>query len=290
MYAPQKWGEKYIQSSSLLAMMLHDGYIDSNGELTTKWTNSTEKQKEDFILKVTGVNNKLHGRYSPKEAAIAQQDVFYRAISQFRKFIPAAYEARFDKKHFDSRLGHEIEGRYLTFGREVLGKIFTGEGWNNLFLPLISAQKALAKDNLTENEIANIRKTAFESLIVIGCVILGMIGGGSSDEDKKRRKSAWYKSLMLSLNRVSGDVAFFYSPDQLNNLAKNAVPMTQLTGDIIKLGKYTMSQFGDAPEFKGGNAKGQNKLVKGLLNITPGSNIIQDATKVLNDNPLDEIK
>ena len=293
MYSMQKGGEKYIQSTSLMAMMLHDGYMDKNGELTKKWSDSSENEKENFILKVTGVNNKLHGRYSPKEAAIAQQDVFYRAMSQFRKFIPAAYEARFDKSHYSSRLGHNVEGRYLTFGREVFGELLKGnvkEAASNLFLPLISASKALEKGNLSANEIANIRKTATETLLVLGSMLLYSIGTGSSPDDKKRRKQHWYKATMLSLNRVAGDLAFFYSPEQLNNIGKNAIPMTQLTKNIIDLGGEIVAQFGKHPDFQKGEHKGENKVAKGLLDITPGANLIQDPRKIFNNNLLYNVK
>ena len=293
-YAPQKYGEKYIQSSTLLAIMHKEGYISSKGELTDKFKNSSDKQKEELFARVTGINNRLHGRYSPKEAAIAQQNVVFRAIMQFRKWIPAAIEARFDEKHFDPRLGVEVEGTYRTFSREVLGKLVKGDvkdAFYNLVMPMFNAKEALESGKLTESEIYNMRKMFIESILALGTVVLYGIGTGGGDDDKERRKQAWFKSTMLVLNRISGDMAFFYSPSQINNLTKNAVPMSKLTGDLISIAGDLPFMFNsDKNKFKTGNNKGLYKVPTRLLGVIPGNKIIAEPFKVFNKEVLSDLR
>ena len=304
LYAPQKYGEKWIQCSTLLAVMLHDGYMNGKGELTEKFNDATQAEKEKLFGKITGINNKLHGRYSPKEAAAMQQHVFYRAITQFRKWIPAAIEARFDEKHYDPGLGVEVEGRYRTFGREVLLKLVKGDVTNafyNLFMPLINAKAALESGKLSQSDIYNMRKMLIESVLAIATLVLYSIGTGDDDKDKKRRKEAWFKSTMLLLNRVSGDLTFFYSPNQINNLTKNAIPMSKLVDDLLKIGSdltfidtkgiHIPNAFDSKKnKFKSGNSKGQYKLPKRIISVIPGSKAIYDPLKIFNKQALDEVK
>jgi hypothetical protein len=306
LYSPQKYGEKYIQSSTLLAIMHKEGYISREGKLTDKFNNSSDKEKEELFAKVTGINNRLHGRYSPKEAAIAQQNVVFRAIMQFRKWIPAAIETRLDEKHFDPRLGVEVEGTYRTFSRAILGnlphiamkngvlKIVKGDirsAFYNLVMPIINAKEALESGKLTESDIYNMRKMFIESVLALGTMVLYGIGTGGGDSDEDKRKKAWFKSTMLVLNRVSGDLAFFYSPSQINNLTKNAVPMSKLTGDLISIaGELPFVFNSDKNKFKTGNNKGLYKLPTRLLGVIPGNKVITEPFKVFNKRTLSDLK
>ena len=287
MYSPQKMGEKWIQSSTLLAVMLKNEYLDSNGDLTDKFKNSTQQEKEQLFNKITGINNKLHGRYSPKESAAMQQHIVYRMVTQFRKWLPAAVEARFDEKHFDPRLGVEVEGRYRTFGREFLLKLVKGDLSNafyNLMMPMINAKKALESGKMSESDIYNMRKMLAESILALGTMIMYGLGTGSSDDDKERRKQAWFKSSMLLLNRVSGDLAFFYSPDQINNIGKNAIPMTKLIGDLISVGTGLPKAFSDE------KLKSNEKpYLEKVIRLVPGSKIIIDPLKILSKKSLPEL-
>ncbi len=60
---------------------------------------------------------------------------------QFRKWMPAAFESRFESKRWDNRLGINIEGRYTT-------------AWN-LFINLSDTLERLKTGKLEEYEIYN---------------------------------------------------------------------------------------------------------------------------------------
>ena len=282
MYLPQKSGEKYIQSSMMLAIMIKNGYLTPNGELTNKYNTATENEKQDLVNEIQRTNQVLHGRYSPQEAAIAQQYVLYRLVSQFRKWLPSGIEARLDTKHYDQRLKRDVEGRWITLGKMVAN--------------LNDSISRLQKGELKDYEKYNMKKNILEIIITLASLFAIAMLKSNPDDDKKR-KNAWYKSSMLLLNRVSGDTSFFFSPDQLINLGKNAIPVTKLLNDLKELTIYSQGYVGgeftkaftEDAKFKSGIYKGQYKLPKKLLDVTPGARLGTDLFQILNDNPLNEL-
>jgi len=268
MYSLQKAGEKFLQSRTMLAVMIKDGYLNSDGSETSKYTKATEEEKQQLSDKIKRLNQKIHGRYTSKEAATLSQNVVFRAVSQFRKWIPAAIENRLGEKQWDRRLQAEIEGTYVTFNRLVLKNWSKpGDAFSNLIMPLIAAKKLLESGKMTESEIYNMRKMVSEIIMIASLTMLyAMLHGGDDDEDKKRRKNPYIKTALTILDRASGDLEFFYSPTQATNLMKNAVPMAKMLKDVIDAttvipkvlytGKYE-------------NKQKQNKVVKEFSEITP---------------------
>ncbi len=283
MFSLQKGGEKYIQSSMLLAIMLKDGYINTSGELTEKYKNASNEEKHQLSNKVQRTNHILHGRYSPKEAGIAQQKVMYRAIFQFRKWIHSGVESRLDLKHYDQRLQKDIEGRWVTFAHMITN--------------LKDSIERIKSGELEDFEKYNMKKNLVEAIVAISALVaIGFANSGDDEDKKKRRKNAAFKATMLLLNRVSGDASFFFSPEQINNLGKNAIPVTKLYSDLIDLALYSDSYWGGElsrsffkkdNKFKSGNKKDLYRLPSKLLDITPGSKLGMDAFSIFNKNPLD---
>ena len=293
MYSPQKWGEKYIQSSTFLAIMHKEGYINSDGELTDSYNALSDKSKQQLFNKVQRVNHMLHGRYSPQESGTGQQKVIYRAASQFRKWMPSAIENRFDAKHYDERLQADIEGRYRSFTRNFLLELVKGDvksAFYNLVMPLLNAEKALASGKLTASEIYNMRKMFIEAISFLVVSLLYAAGSGDDDKDKELRKNPLFKTTMLTLNRISGDIAFFYSPTQINNLGANAFPVQKLTKDLINISLEIPRFFTDKSEFASGVNKGKERLPIKVLGLIPGSSPITTSTKIFSKFELDEIK
>jgi hypothetical protein len=294
MYSPQKWGEKYIQSSTFLAIMHKEGYINSDGELTDSYNELSDKSKQQLFNKVQRVNHMLHGRYSPQESGIGQQSVIYRAASQFRKWMPSAIENRFDAKHYDERLQADIEGRYRSFVRNFVLELFVKgdvkSAFYNLIMPVLDAEKALAS-GLKPHEIYNMRKMLIETTSFLVVTLLYAAGtAGDDDDDKELRRNPLFKTTMLTLNRVSGDIAFFYSPTQINNLGANAFPVQKLMKDLIDISLEVPRFFTDKSEFTSGINKGKERLPIKVLGLIPGSRPVTDFTKIFSKFELDEIK
>ena len=270
MFSLQKGGEKYIQSTMLLAIMIKQGYLTKDGKLTKEYLTITDLQKTELINEVQRTNHLLHGRYTPKESAIAQQYVLYRAMSQFRKWIPSAIESRFGSKRYDQRLKRMTEGRMLTFLIMAYN--------------LKDSLKRISEGNLKDYEIYNLRKLSIEVVLTVGTyVLIAMLKGGDDKDDKERRKTAVYKTTMLLLTRVAGDLSFFFSPNQINNLFKNIGPVTKLIQDLLSI----VENLGTFWEW---DDKTAGEIFDKGTNLIPGNKLIKDPYKIFNKEVLQELR
>lgn len=278
MYAPQKKGEKWLQSRTMLAVMIKDDYLTPEGELTKKYKDATEKEKQQLSDKIQRLNQLIHGRYTSKEAATLQQYVLFRLASQFRKWIPAAIENRLGERKWDNRLQAEIEGRYRTFAR--------------LTVNLKDTVERLKKGELTELEMYNMKKMLIELTLAITSIILyAGLHGGDDEEDKKWRKNPVVKTTLTLLNRVSGDIDFFYNPANITHLAKNSVPLAKTLDDLGTAISYIPHAFGgEGSVYKTGSRKGYNKFYNKAGSVIPGVKVIGDIKRMTNDKDLEELR
>ncbi len=295
MFAPQKWGEKWIQARIMTAILIKDGYMDRKGNTTPKGENITKEELAKLADKVHFVIDSTQGRYSAKDAATAQRHILYRMLIQFRKFIPAMYESRMDEYNpHSNRAGFSTEGRYRTIARSVFKPLIKGqfqEAFSNMILPLINQKKALESGKLTELEIYNMRKNAAELLMILGVMLMyGGLRGGDDDKDKKWRKRPDVKLALSLLNRAGGDLEFFWNPSQLNNLGKNALPIAKTFGDIITTFNNIPAIFyGEDSQFKSGSRKGENRFYNNALRLVPGVKLIPEIKRYASDSPLEEL-
>ena len=314
MYLPQKAGEKLLQTTTMIASMKHDKIksIDGKSEISI-WDafevvknekgeaslkvkegyEFSQKQVERYTDKIQRLNEMIHGRYSSRDAAIMSQHVLYRMVLQFKKWVPTQIENRIMQKQYDNRLGVYTEGRYLTFRDVVLKKAFkekqVGKAFYNMLMPLINAKAALEKGGLTELEIYNMRKMMVEIIIALSLVLLfASLAGGDDDE---KMKNPWVKFGLTLLNRASSDLTFFYSATEINNLGKNAMPISRTVSDIIDVvfivpkvlwtGEYIVEK---------GSNKGRYKIEKEVVDVVPILNpIFGQMRRIMSDNKLEEL-
>lgn len=313
MYAPQKMGEKWLQTRTMIALMLHekiktkDGKTevplweifevvkDDKGKAEIKIKEGfefNEKQIEKLRDKIQRLNEMIHGRYSSRDAANLSQNVLYRMAAQFRKWIPTQIENRIQKQYFDSRLGVMIEGRYHTFGRTVLKEFKNkqvGKAFSNMFLPLINAKKALERGELSEMEIYNLRKMMVEIILAAASLLtFAAIAGGDDDEKKK---DPLIKFGLTLLNRASNDLIFFYSAREINKLGTNSIPLAKTTGDILDaiLVIPEVIWTGETTISRGSN-KGRYKIEKEFVDVVPILNpIFGQMRRIFSENALEEL-
>lgn len=269
MYAPQKAGEVFLQTRTMVAMMLHtkpDGktslweMLDEKGDIKPEFLKhfGTQAEFKDYMLRMStrimGVNEQIHGRYSTRDAAILNQNVWARMAFQFKKWIPAAIESRFGERKFSDRLMVDTEGRWRTV--------------KNLVLNLKDTADRYSKGELTELEIYNFKKTMMEATILLATIVGAMALGW--DDDEKRKKSAWYKETMNQLDKVSGDLLFAANPKNITAMSKSPFAVTKLANSLLTVmwdipnGAY----LGDY-KIKTGVHKGENKFYKELGSIIP---------------------
>jgi hypothetical protein len=272
MYSMQKGGEVFLQTRTMIAMMLHtkpDGktslweMLDDKGELKPEFLKhfGTQEEFQDYMLRnstrIMGVNEQIHGRYSTRDAAILNQNVLFRMAFQFKKWIPAAVETRLGRKQYNDRLMAETEGRWITFLKLTANLKKSIERYN--------------KGELSEMEIYNLRKTMTE-IAIFSATMLAAIAMGWDDDDK-RKKSASYKFTMDQLDKVSGDLLFFANPKNVTRLSKNPFALTKLVDQLVDIVHYIpYLAYGGEYAIKSGAHKGENKFYRGLGQVIPGYN------------------
>lgn len=257
MYAPQKIGENFLQNRTMIAILIKDGYMDSSGNTTTKGKNITEAETKKLINKVYEVNNKIHGRYSARDAAAISQQVLPRMMMQFKKWIPAAIESRFESSKFNNDLGVQVEGRYVTAFR-LLKKALKGD------------LAALQAGNLTETEIYNMRKNLAELTIALASMLSFIALGAFGDDDDELKSSAYYKFTMDQLDRVSGDLLFFVNPGSYTETALKPIALMKTTHDLINVVTAFPYIFGiEGSEYTSGSRKDENKFIAKTMDATP---------------------
>ncbi len=279
MYSMQKQGEKYLQSRTMIAVLIKEGYMTSDGKTTVKGEKLTEKELAQLSDKVQRLNQMIHGRYSQNEAATWHQNVAYRLASQFRKWIPAAVESRLGEKKYDVRLGVEIEGRYRTFADLIFSK--------NVMTNL----NKMIKGELSELEMYNMKKMLVELTLWAGATLLFAGLHGGDDEDKKFRKNPYVKVGLSLLNRVSGDIEFFYSPNQITNLTKNAIPLGKTAGDLLSaIESVPKALISGEYKYKRGSRKNNLIIPDKFGRLVPGIKPILDVARLANDQLLEELE
>jgi len=282
LYLPTRIGERQMQTSTMIAILKHQKIEvkDKNGKVVDKipmWEAFDNEGKwdakkmgytisEQEINKITnrvhGVNQMIHGRYSAKDAAAIQQQALFRALMQFKKWIPAAVEQRFMAKRYDPLLGEETEGRYWAYAK----------GLRFMMAKLKNDIKKLEENKFTELDWYNMRRNAME-LTMIGLLYGLSIFLKAGDDDDELKRNAGYKTYMRLLNSASGDMMQWYLPGTFFDKAM-VIPATKTLRSIERTIQYTPYMFGDyssdaSGTYKTGERKDENKFWSNFFSLVP---------------------
>ena len=139
-----------------------------------------------FKNRVSYVNDSLHGAFSDDEKGMIHRYALGRLVMNFRQWMPAHYARRFNKLHWDAKLGDFREGYYVTTAKFLyeVGKDLT-KGQFTLYTHW--------KD-LKENhpmEFANLKRAITEYNIL---VVLGLLSRLEFGNDPKHR--GWWEALV----------------------------------------------------------------------------------------------
>ena len=261
MFAPQKGGEIWLQNRTMIAMLIKDGLMNPDGTSTPKGVSISKVDLQRLRNKIHDVNDKIHGRYSARDAAAITQNVLGRMALQFKKWIPAAIESRFEAHSFNNDLGVEVEGRYRV-GFRLMVRALKGD------------LKALQSGNMTELELYSMRKNLAELTLALGTIVLFAALGSFGDDDDELKKNPYYKFTMDQLNRVSGDLLYFVNPVSATELALKPIALAKTTSDLLHAVIAIPHIFGVQGKkdiYASGSRKDENKALAKLIDLTPGA-------------------
>ena len=300
-YKMQAKGESFLQIRTMIASLLHDTIEDKQGNKVSLWEAFNEKgewnvdkfgELDEFKVgqmsdKIQRINQMIHGRYSAKDSAALSQNVLFRTVFQFRKWIPSAIEARLAGYQYDNRLGSYVEGRWKTLGRLVKeGLTPEKRSYMNMIESLFKAKDKLTSENLDELEIANMRKNLAEVALILASLLFGsfLFDDDWRKENKEMIKNPFIEFSLNQLDRVSGDLLFFANPKQLNNLALNAAPLAKTVDQMITTSLNIPYMFGgEDSEYTKGRKEGENKFWSNVGDLIPFNKPVSDVGRLFKD-------
>ena len=163
---------------------------DENGKIKTELVPIKDSLKPEdkeayknfrqFIIKkkrvVRKVNDSLNGAFGANDKGAIHKMALGRMVIQFRQWMPAHYERRFARAHYDADLEQWREGYYLTVAKVInqLRKDCKKAGWKTLQL----------QDKLSEHEKANLRRATAEIGEFLTLMWLVRLGGKVKDRDR----------------------------------------------------------------------------------------------------------
>ena len=220
----------------------------------------TDADKNQFILKMQSVNQRLHGIYNINDRNAIQKSALGRAGMIFRKWMPTGIHRRFERKYRNYMIGDEIEGMYRTSGRFMLQLVKEIKEGQFTF-----ASAGDAFDKLSPMEKANIKR----SMVEVGYFLTAVIAGGflaalAGDDDDN-----WALNMLAyQVNRFSTELGIFipiWNIKEATKILKSPSAAVDQFENLLDITRTINPWwfYNDDPffsEYKAGRNKGDLKL------------------------------
>jgi hypothetical protein len=283
-------GEHFAQVSLMYGMMekqqvklpngnmipLEEAYILKDGKLVLRegidpeWAIGGKKMLQ-FVAKLHGINNRLHGFYNDFDKVEAQRSALGRMMLVYRKFAPPGFTRRFKRLGLNNETGMMDEGFYRTF-------------WNEMLRERFMFWKILSNPNLTDLQKANVRRAFAEHTIQMMTIAAVIFAGAMGDDDKNKLENfAEYQAI-----RLNSEMFFWINPkDFLRIMSSPSASTTKIEQFVRAIDQTIFTWDPDKLEYsrkQGIWDKGDNKSVAYWLKFLgiSGNNLNpEEAVKVL---------
>jgi len=231
-----------------------------SGDVLDKTSMKGFREFQDKLHKIV----KIHGNFDPNSPAMYKKNIVGRLIGQFRfSWLAEGFMYRWGAKRDDIVLGREVKGIYRSFGalktpdRSIVGTV--GETLRLLARKLL-LQKTTFKegDNLSPEDVANMKQALTEAQIVIMLSLAIMLLKGLNDDDDEKNR---YLTLIVNnAIRLRSDTMFYLSSD-IFDMGKNIVPAAGVLTDTYDAIKSIVDNITDE-DYDG--TRTVNKIFKAL--------------------------
>jgi hypothetical protein len=219
-----KWGEIQTQSSLALGLMSEEDYnsfefvTKPNGtkvlevkKKDSKGNPINEQALKDRIISHTNTVSDIQGKYNEKDRINLMNSEFYKAVFQFKVWMPSWWKVRFGENYIN-RDSKKITSTWSVLKPKAFKELrrqIRKDGW----------KKGLYDGNTPEAKAA---MANLKGLMVMGLVLVLKY---SDDEDDRKRKEA-----MLA-DKLMGNLLFVFDPSSAKYLLQNPVPAV---GVVVK--------------------------------------------------------
>lgn len=227
------------------------GEISKDGKFSLPGIERDSKTFGDFRNKVKGVEKTIIGNSTKDDINRVRTSMLGMAFMQFRSWIPAMAEERFDSLKYNDELDTYTYGKMNLFFTELFSKRFpavlkslvTGFG-NDGIQAAKDKYEELRREafekgqefNISEGEfidlyIGNLKSELLELGVLLGFAasILAVTKATGDDDDKGLKKY-----LARALKKYYNEVAFYYNPIEFTNLVKSPLPVIGLAEDFFR--------------------------------------------------------
>lgn len=238
--------------------------LDENGKIKSELVSLDDKGNYNkYVIRqkrrIRKVNDTLNGAFSENDKGAAHRRAVLRLVLQFRQWMPAHYERRFGKTHYDDDLEQWRTGYYRTL------TTFTSD----LIKDIRKGQLELTKswNTLNEHEKANMRRAMSEISFFILLRTLVMMGGRVKDRDR-----SWLDKMALyQINRMYLEIgasmpfngAFFSNIFQLLNSPIASINTFERFSKVLQL-------WNVFDEVKTGRYEGWSEWERDAFTLLPG--------------------
>lgn len=258
-----KWGEVQTQASLALGLMSDEDFnsfeyvtrpngtkslevkkFDSNGKPID------EKALKDRIIAHTNRVSDIQGKYSEKDRVNLMNSEFYKAVFQFKVWMPSWFKERFGEEYIN-RDGKVVKSSWSVLQPKAFKELkrqIKKDGW----------KKGLYDGNTPEAKAA---MANLKGLMVVGLVLVLKY---SDDEDDRKRKEA-----MLA-DKLMGNLLFVFDPSALKYTLQNPIPAVGVAVKYIDAVEK-LSKFEEEEAVRAAKEVGSTlpfKKVKDIYDIT----------------------
>lgn len=278
MFIGQECGDHWLYNRTLIAMMQHEEVtVPGKGKMNlwdalevvdaeegqglkelklpigTLGKDGEEFDISAFSRKVLKVNQGLFGIYNEEDQSAANRVIAGRIVLQYRKWMKAQFNKRFQKSQMSLALGREEEGYYRTVVR-VINDLRKGQ-----------VHLGSVMSSLSPHEQANIRRAIFEMIQLLAVVALIRFIPWS--DDKKR---PWALKLAeYSLKRCQHEFGNLApSPIMVQEMlktVKSPAASISMLQDLTRLATSALDPADWFDETQSGPYKGMSTLEKNFL-------------------------
>lgn len=236
--------------------------LDENKKIKRELVSlDNEANKRRFFYKkkkiIRKVNDLLNGAYDVNAKGAAHRWALLRMLMQYRQWMPAHYERRFARAHYDGDLEQWIEGYYVTTYKFV----------SKIVKEIKNAEFNLVKyyGSLSKHEKANLKRAGTELGLFAILWAITTFGGRIKDRDRSwLDKMALYQinRMCLELGASAPTPAIFKSAfDILNS------PMPTLS--VFEKFKNLMNATNAFHEIQTGRYTGWSQIEKDIFELLP---------------------
>ena len=222
--------------------------------------------------RIAHVNQSMFGIYNDEDANAASRVAVGRLLQQYRKWMKAQYNKRFQANQYNVTMGQFEEGYYRTIGRMannlVRGGIAISEQW----------------DNMTDHEKANVRRAVTEMIQFFAVLALANLIEWPDDKNRPwALKLAEYSAKRLA-HELGGLTPSPYMPQELLKTVSSPFPAASVIRNGFNLVNSIMDPRDWSNEIQSGPYEGLSTLEKNFIKAPiPGVAQFRQIDKFVSD-------